>query len=183
MVNLALQYLRLATRRNNLKLDIWFIQQCLKFKVFPTFSIVRTSKNVPPNIRTSLQIKLMKKEICSHYSKLNYINCKLKVMYDSLLDIIGFINFNNFLTDVHDKVDASNTIKFNRVHNKLINLIRDKTVYDQAYQDRNNNKKFSDFQFHPRIKNLTDISFSTDEIKLLNYGLKYSVPKDLSTRS
>ncbi|XP_050518679.1 uncharacterized protein LOC126892954 isoform X2 [Diabrotica virgifera virgifera] len=122
----------------------------------------------------------MKKEICSHYSKLNYINCKLKVMYDSLLDIIGFINFNNFLTDVHDKVDASNTIKFNRVHNKLINLIRDKTVYDQASQDRNNNKKFSDFQFHPRIKNLTDISFSTDEIKLLNYGLKYSVPKDLS---
>ncbi|XP_050505926.1 uncharacterized protein LOC126884124 [Diabrotica virgifera virgifera] len=82
MVNLALQYLRLATRRNNLKLDIWFIQQCLKFKVFPTFSIVRTSKNVPPNIRTSLQIKLMKKEICSHYSKLNYINCKLKYSQD-----------------------------------------------------------------------------------------------------
>ncbi|XP_050515797.1 uncharacterized protein LOC126890693 [Diabrotica virgifera virgifera] len=101
-------------------------------------------------------------------------------MYDSLLDTFGFININNFLTDVHDKVDASNSIKFNRVHNKLINLIRDKSVYDKASQDRNNNKTFSDFQFHPRIKNLTDISFTENEIKLLNYGLKYSVPKDLS---
>ncbi|XP_072400958.1 uncharacterized protein [Diabrotica undecimpunctata] len=37
-----------------------------------------------------------------------------------------------------------------------------------------------EFKFHPRIKNLTDLNFTEDEIKLLNYDLKHSVPKDLS---
>ncbi|XP_050519268.1 uncharacterized protein LOC126893296 [Diabrotica virgifera virgifera] len=181
MVNLALKYLRLATKRNNTKLDIWFISQCLNHKVIPNFCRVKTSKNVPPNIRSSLQVKLMKKEICNHYGKLNYLNCQLKVMYDSLLEIICFININNFMSDVQDKVEISNSIKFNRVNNKLIKLIQAKTLLDQA-SDVRDVRKFSDFKFHPRIKNLTNINFSKDEIQLLNYGLKHSVPKDFSIK-
>ncbi|XP_050510523.1 uncharacterized protein LOC126887180 [Diabrotica virgifera virgifera] len=180
MVNLALQYLRLATQRSNIKLDIWFISRCLHNKVFPTFCRVRTSNNVHPNIRNAMQTKLMKKEICKHYSKLNYIDCKLKVTYDSLLETLHYINLNTFLSDVQDKVDRSHSVKFNRVNNKLQHLVNNKIRLDQ--QKASHNKSFSNFRFHPRIKNLSNVQFSDDELKLLNLGLKHSIPTNLSIR-
>uniref|UniRef100_A0A6P7F8M0 Uncharacterized protein LOC114327450 n=1 Tax=Diabrotica virgifera virgifera TaxID=50390 RepID=A0A6P7F8M0_DIAVI len=170
--------MRLATKRCILKLDIWFISRCIDNKVFPKFCKVKTPGNVPINLKNTFQLKILKKEICNHYSKINYINCKLKVIYDSLLDTIGFDNLSSFLNDVQDKLDNVTSIKFNRLKSKLNNLIRNKVIL----HNNNSNTTFSNFVFHPRLKNLSSVVFNKKEIDLLNLGLKYSIPKKVSVK-
>ncbi|XP_072377912.1 uncharacterized protein [Diabrotica undecimpunctata] len=180
MVNLAPQYMRLATKRCTLKLDIWFISQCINNQVFPTFCKIKTPGNVPVNLKNTFQRKILKKEICNHYGKLNYIDCKLKVTYDSLLDCMGFDNLNNFLNDVQDRLDNVTFTKFNKLKSKLNNLIKNK--HNSSNSNSNNNSKFSNFSFHPRLKNLSSVTFDNNELHLLNLGLKYSIPRKVSEK-
>ncbi|XP_072381211.1 uncharacterized protein [Diabrotica undecimpunctata] len=181
MVNLALQYMRLATKRCTLKLDIWFISQCINYKVFPTFCRIKTPGNVPTTLRNTFQLKILKKEICNHYGKLNFLNCKLKVTYDFLLESIGFDNLSNLLNDVQDKMDSVTSIKFSKLKSKLNKLINNASN-SQNNNSNKNKTKFSNFQFHPRLKNLSSVTFDKNELDLLNLGLKYSIPRKVSEK-
>uniref|UniRef100_A0A6P7GQ15 Uncharacterized protein LOC114341545 n=1 Tax=Diabrotica virgifera virgifera TaxID=50390 RepID=A0A6P7GQ15_DIAVI len=179
MVNLAAQYMRLATKRCTVKLDIWFISQCINYNVFPKFCKVKTG-NVPITLKKTFQLKILKKEICNHYGKLNFLNCKLKVTYDSLLHSIGFDNLSNFLNDVQDRLDNVTFIKFNTLKSKLDKLIRNKSI--SLNQNNRNNTKFANFSFLARLKNLSSVVFNKNELDLLNLGLKYSIPRTVSEK-
>ncbi|XP_072375519.1 uncharacterized protein [Diabrotica undecimpunctata] len=179
MVIWANQYIRLATRRKQLELDIWFIHQCINNNVVPVFARVKTSKNVPSTYVNQLQTKLLRKEIGKHYSKLDNINCNMKVMYNRLLQHFDNLDLTSFLHDVQDKVNHCASVKFFKLNNKLHNLIQQKS-HLVSTNSSNNRSKFSNFKFHPRIKNLSNINFSQDELELLNHGLQFSIPTDIS---
>lgn len=53
----------------------------------------------------------------------------------------------------------------------------------QQHQPQNNYCKFSNVEFYPRIKNLSDTNFSEPEIKVLKKGLKYSPTLNLKRRT
>lgn len=61
----------------------------------------------------------------------------------------------------------------NKLSDKLENFVRSRI--NSQNQRNNNKKKFSDFIFQDRIKNLSGVDFSAEEMNLLNKGIKYCV--------
>lgn len=94
------RYLRLTTRRQLIDIYIWFIQQCVKEKITPTFASIRTSRNVPLNIKLDMEHILLNKEICVHYAKLDTINTELKFIINNISQHLPFQErLNNHLDD------------------------------------------------------------------------------------
>lgn len=176
------KYMRLSTKRELIEIDIWFIHQCLKNRVTPIFATVKTSKNVPDKLKIDIETKLMKKEICIHYARLNNINTELKILYNSLVQAVPFDYLQERLNSLQDDLFQVKHNKFQKVHKKLQQLIRHK----EARSSTGSNSlegKFSNFKFHNRLKNLSECSFSQQELDFLNKGLKFSTLTHINTKT
>jgi hypothetical protein len=64
---------------------------------------------------------------------------------------------------------------YNQLNKKLDNL------QDKRTKKANARHINQEQQFHPRTKNLTKIIFTKEEMDLLNYGMQYSMEKQLKT--
>lgn len=187
MVDLADKYKKLAIKRTRTNIDIWFLNKCLEAEVTPHFARVKTSKNVPLDIKKDIEIKIIKKNICQHYFRLDTINCKLKVTYDIWCTSIQgtettsqrSLDFSYIFNDINEQVEGERITKFNKVKNKLEALKKDKLRNSCNTQ---NNHKFSDFKFFDRVKNLSDIIFTDEELSLLSLGLKFCIDKQASEK-
>lgn len=180
MVVLADRYRRLALRRSLTRVDVWFLNQCINEHVTPTFARIRTSKNVPAELKVEMEHRIVRKEICKHYAKLDLLNLELKSTYDKISNTLSYDELQDFLNDVDDFVNFERQNKFQRVKNKLSTLIRN--IINHGRNLARNNNKFSNFNFFNRIKNLSSTQFDDDEIELLRLGLKYSIGSQLSER-
>lgn len=173
MADPAEKYKRVSIRRATAEIDIWFINNCIKEQVTPNFAKVKTSNNVPSRFKADIEYKILRSEICKHYARLDFLNCELRNVYDTLYGTLTEERFRGLLNDINDLVTTTKNTKFNKVKSKLDNLIIQKNNMNRYRL--NNSKKFSDFKFHDRIKNLSDVVFEDDELDLLRWGLKYCI--------
>ncbi|XP_028151843.1 uncharacterized protein LOC114345218 [Diabrotica virgifera virgifera] len=110
-------------------------------------------------------------------------------MYKETCEITKYLK--KPLEDITGKNDPPRNVEMNfygkNVQRKEeLNSMNFKNINHEARSSQSsklrNNTKFSNSHFHPRLKNISDINFSKDILQLLNYGLKYSIPKDLSLK-
>lgn len=173
------KYARLSTKRELIKVDIWFINQCLKHKVTPNFAAIKTSRNVPLRFKSELETKLQKKELCIHYARLNHLNTELKILYDNIVQDVPFNLLQDSLNSLSDDITYLKHTKFQKVNKKLKSLIHNKQLRSNLVNIESG--KFSDFKFHDRVKNLSNCAFTQAEINFLNNGLKYALVTPLNT--
>ena len=69
------------------------------------------------------------------------------------------------LESIQESINTIMDKKYKNLHQKLDNLEKEQT----------NSPCNPNLTFHPRVANHTNISFSPEEIKLLNKGLKYNL--------
>jgi hypothetical protein len=67
-------------------------------------------------------------------------------------------------TQIHAPINLEGSHKYKTIHEKLDKLIRQQIKSPE-----------SNTEFYPRVVNDTDISFTTDELSVLNQGLKYNL--------
>lgn len=170
-----------STKRAARRLDIWFLHACEREGVTPGFAKVRISNSkVSARQRDRLQRSIIKGEICRHYSTINQLDCKLKILFNKIVnDQASNLTFNDFLGGLDDRIRIFKNNKFNKLSGKLNRLIVNKQNRDIQM---NNNKKISDFVFHERIKNLSGVEFSVDETDILSLGLKHCLKPSIQSR-
>ncbi|XP_044760166.1 uncharacterized protein LOC123317626 [Coccinella septempunctata] len=173
MVHLAVKYKSLSIRRSEIRIDVWFLHRCMFNGVTPTFAVVRASKNVPISDRLYLEHKILRRNIRKHYRRLQEIDCNMKITYDLMREEMDFEEIQDILRRVSICVEYRREMKFSKVSRKLNNLISRKN-FKTNNANRRPSQNFSDFKFHERIKNMTQVRFDEDELNLLKLGLKFS---------
>ncbi|CAH1105837.1 unnamed protein product [Psylliodes chrysocephalus] len=104
MDRLVPTYRKLAVKRSNIHLDIWFLHQCQKQRVTPSFVKAKLPKNVSKKLSYNIEKKIIHSEICKHYSKINAINIDLTILYDQLVQVTPYQLLQVNLNDIHDDV-------------------------------------------------------------------------------
>ncbi|XP_050498525.1 uncharacterized protein LOC126886857 [Diabrotica virgifera virgifera] len=168
------KYLRLSKKRELLNIDIWFIHKCIKFKVTPTFAKCKVPSTATLNFKSQIERKFLQKELCKHHAHLDKINVQLKILYDNIVREVPFDNFRDSIANHLDNLEYIKQSKFNRVNNKLHNLIKKKNNLNSNSQNTNRLMGSFKFRFHKRTVNLSTCSFTNKELDFLSNGLKFS---------
>lgn len=101
------EYERLSTRRAARKLDIWFLHNCPREGVTPTFAKVKTSHNVTRRQVGNLERDIVKNEIRKHYGQLHHLDCSLKIKYVEIVNSpLRSLVLTDFFNDLNDRVDS-----------------------------------------------------------------------------
>lgn len=78
---------------------------------------VNTSRNVSLDIKKEIEFRIIKKNICQNYAKLDLVNCQLKSTYDELSTNFhqchfssqhSFNEFSNILNEISESVELAN---------------------------------------------------------------------------
>ena len=144
---------------------------CLKYKIIPKYAIIHINSNTKAAINTKkhAEIYRVKQEIKSLYVKkaiLNKTLFKLHLLiynqiHPAIIDII-MNKVNTYISDTMRTIRQKQTLKLKR----LISTQRSHRIPECKHS------------FYPRTVNLTDITFDSDEMNLLNKGLDYNFPPD-----
>lgn len=120
---------------------------------------------------------MLKIEICKHYSKLNKLNVELKILYDELVRVIPYGAFQEVLNDLYENTEEEKNLKFKKLTRKLNNLIKytQKNINPQMKHITKQVSSQSQFSFYNRVKNMTQVQFSSEELGLLSKGLKFAM--------
>lgn len=174
----AERYRRLSVKRAIIEVDVWFLNNCIKEKVTPVFARVKTSKNVGLKYKEKLEYNIIRSAICKHYAKIDFINCELKKLYSEAIVSMDNDQIIFFFNGISDEISREKAQKFDKLKSKLNNLIKQKNIFNRNRLA--NSTKFSDFKFHDRIKNLSNVDFDDDELDILRLGLKHIIKTPLS---
>ncbi|XP_050518098.1 uncharacterized protein LOC126892578 [Diabrotica virgifera virgifera] len=168
------KYLRLSKKRELLNIDIWFIHKCIKFKVTPTFAKCKVPFTATLNFKLQTERKFLQNELCKHHAQLDNINVQLKILYDNIVREVSFDNFRDSIANHLDNLEYIKHSKFNRLNNKLHNLLKKKNNLNSNSQNTDRLMGSFRFRFHKRTVNLSNCSFSNKELDFLSNGLKFS---------
>lgn len=79
------------------------------------------------------------------------------------------------------------TTNYDRWKHNIITSSKNWTIFNSNKDDASElftkKTKHQQPQFYPRVKNLTEIKYTKEEMKLLNHGFQYSIEKPLTTYS
>jgi hypothetical protein len=141
----------------------------LTHKITPNYAKIRirTANHSEAAKRTQVlaQHKRVKYEIDMLYKKKARLN---KILYKLHIN-----NANNWGNTWH--------IIYVNINNTMIDHMNEKyrTLNDKLHHLKHNNRASTQQQhhhtFYPRVRNLTTITFTNDELTLLNKGLKYNL--------
>jgi hypothetical protein len=149
--------------------NIYFNQSCLDLNLIPKYAKVKihshsqTIKKLTEEKAAEIRIK---NEIRFLYSKKQYLN---KILYESHLDNAnkwGHL-WNIIYDDITEKIETRMRTNYVNLNNKLRKLEHSNAHTGSRYTCNES--------FHERTINLTNTSFTNDEMQLLNKGLKYNL--------
>jgi hypothetical protein len=149
----------------NCNASIYFNQQCLKNKLVPTYANIKIPNTSPAHKHTQRKITniRIRDEIRYLHAKKQHLNTQLYHLHLSLAN-----TWNNtwqyIQSTIDRKLQREIQIKYQNLERKLDRLKQTQTKPPQQIHP-----------FHPRVVNNTDISFSKDEMDLLQKGLKYNL--------
>ena len=116
----AERYRNLSVKRSTAEVDIWFLNNCIKEKVVPVFARVKTSKNVSIKCKEKLEHNIIRSAICKHYSKIDFINCELKRLYNQTIVSMDNEQINLFLNNISDEEKRENFLNLIDLKQNLI---------------------------------------------------------------
>lgn len=167
-------FTRLRSKIRMLKLDIFFLKQCKRERVFPNFIKTKCAVvNSRTEIVTSSSQKLwLKLELKHLYGKLSRIEIEAYELHLSLTKQMHSIDFDNLLSTIHDEMDPRYANKKLKLNKKLDKLKNEKFV-----NERERVKKLKtgiDTSQISFVTNLSTQSFTNDEMEILQKGLKFT---------
>lgn len=171
------EYTKLKTKLNMLRMDLIFLKQCKKMKVFPNY----INKNVKIYIKNENTLKVLMEtkkiwlrlEIKSKYRHINGIEKDVynlhMLLTKNLKSNIDFEEWQVFDRKVHSMIERKMSIKSSKLLAKLKRL------------NFNEERREERLMFPPEIVenfvlNLSSQTFNKNELDLLNRGPNYAIP-------
>jgi hypothetical protein len=145
--------------------NIYFNKQCLENNITPTYTKLKTATSSQAAIKTiqKAQIIRIKEEIKFLYRKKQHLNNELYHTHTSLANTWG-----NIWEYIHGTIEADlqeiMENKYRTLNKKISKLTQEQITKPKTQQT-----------FYPRVINNTNITFTTDELDLLNKGPKYNL--------
>ena len=150
----------------NIKFNKW----CLKNKLIPKYATIKIKKKsiTATKVKKQAELLWLKNEISHLYKKKAENNKMLLKSHLKMLNEIDKIYLHNIQDYINDCIKNSTNKILKKHNNKKKALLN----------HRNNKVKQIEckHKFHQRVMNLTDMNFNTEEIKVLEKGLKYNLP-------
>lgn len=157
---------------------IKFNNLCISNNIIPKYINVQI-KNSSASAQKTKQIAQkiwLKNEIKSLYAKKQTLNTEL---YKVHLDLTKVLNNTAVFSQLVGRVE----IRTNKVVEKMKATHKKKFTQLKSNQCHNTHAKYTHLQekhhFHPRLINLTDTVLETNEIKLLEKGLKHNISTNI----
>ena len=159
------QYKNTRIKVLNCCANIYFNKQCLIKEIVPNYANIKLPNTSPAAHTTQKKIRTVriKDEIKLLYKKKQKLNNELYKIHLKAAQEWG----NSWYT-ILDSVIESTNLKLERKY-KTIDAKLNKQCNSQ------NQNSTLQKQFYPQVDNRTNITFSSDELTLLNKGLKYNL--------
>jgi hypothetical protein len=144
--------------------NIYFNKQCIRKQLTPAYARIKVPNTSPAHKNTQRKIPTVrvKDEIKFLYSKKQRINLQVYQLHLLLANTWG-----NAWAHVHSKID--DRIK-KEACDRYKTIDRKLEALEKAQTTRPKEKR----QFYPQVVNITDITFSDQEMNMLQKGLKYN---------
>jgi hypothetical protein len=162
------------TKRKLLKCnaDIHFNKTCLAHKITPKYANIKikTSTHSEAAKITEKQVRTLriKNEIKYLYTKKQQLNKQLYALHIEVANTWGNL-WHTISNNIDNTLQHEMTIKHNNINKKITKMTTKTTV------ETDNNDTQQPHPFYPRVNNLSNTTFTKDEISLLNKGLKYNL--------
>ena len=159
------QYRNINTKIMKYCANIYFNQQCLIRKLIPNYANIKITYTSPVSQVTLKKVHIIriKDEIKFLYKKKQKMNRDLCYIHLKAAQEWGNMWY-TILDSVHDTINQESEKKYRTVNTKLNQLSKTQTN-NPSYQK----------QFYPHVVNNMDITFTKEELSLLNKGLKYNL--------
>jgi len=161
------QYKNLRTKVAKCCANIYFNKLYLYNKVVPKYAQLKIPKTSPASRSTAQKMLTMriKEEIKFLHKKKEQLNRKLYRRHLQAAQEWGKAWYT-----VHESIQESIKLEMEKKYKAMDDKIN-KLIQNQTY------KPNTSMNFYPRVFNKTNITFSDDELELLNKGLKYNLSK------
>ena len=145
--------------------NIYFNKQCINRKITPKYAKIKVANTSPASQTTAKKAQLIriKDEIKFLYKKKEKLNRKLYETHLQAAKEWGN-TWHIICNSIQDTLDREAQRKYKSIDDKIHKLTQ-----TQVKESRNHT------QFYPRVKKETTITFSEEEMELLNKGLKYNL--------
>lgn len=172
-----LQFLRLKIKVTKLTEDIKFNKQCLRNKVIPNYVCLKihAKSNLVQRIKNLGARIWIKDEISNKFFQKVKLNQMLYVAHLNVSKTLTPIQF-EYISRLIDQYIYKTSLEIRTRHKKKIDRL---VELQRPYRNYRTNNIISPFNFFERIKNLTDIQFTTAEIDLLSKGLKFNLKPNI----
>jgi len=149
--------------------NIYFNKQCLIQNLTPSYARIKVANTSPAAKLTQLKVQTIriKDELRFLYKKKALLNKQL--YYAHLLAANTWGKTWNTIADItHSNISKNIEKKYQSINQKLHALQKKKEIITKTNQENTQ-------IFHPRVVNLTNITFNKTENALLQKGLKYNL--------
>ncbi|KAK5648230.1 hypothetical protein RI129_003122 [Pyrocoelia pectoralis] len=174
----ALKYKKLSVNMKKTCLKIWFNSTCLRNHLIPNF-IQLHSRNTSTRAAQAMdsgRLHWLKEEIKHWYTIRDHLNFQLYDTHLFLSKLFHHLELDSIISTVKEKVEAIGVELFEKLNKKLKALFSKKGSQSQRFSSNNTNG--SNFTFHNRVVNLSNIRFSESELVMIRQGLKHN-PRSL----
>lgn len=176
-------YIKLTKLHRLAVQNVWFNQQCKRERLIPKYINIRSnthSRSADMAIKKA-QFIWLNEESRNWFSIRDNLKLHLKILYSELSFSLHNIEFD--LLDQKARLLASQ-----EAHHKYLSQCRKLSVLRRESVTNNNvdmQRCFHDqsHNFYPRIKNLSDVQLSNEEVSLLNKGLKYNLQPPINQKT
>ena len=165
------QFTNLKRKLYNCNASIYFNRQCLNKQLTPSYATIRIPNTSPAHRHTQRKVAKMRIK-----DEIKFLHCKKQKLNDEIyqLHLLLASHWSNLWPHIQHDIESNLHKECGRRYHTLDNKIKH-LVKQQAHAlpPKQN--------FHPRVMNMTDITFSETEMALLQKGPKYNIhdkPKD-----
>lgn len=175
-------YIKLTKLHRLAAQNVWFNQQCKHLKVIPHYININTNTHSRASsiALNKAQFIWLNEECRYWFSVRDNIKLHLKVLYSELS-----FNLHNVEFDILD--NKARDLASRVVHDKYLSQSRKLERLSRESRNvscnQSNNPNHTQHYFYPRVKNYSNTQFSSNEISLLEKGLKYNIKPRLSEKS
>ena len=159
--------LKLRTKKRLITADIRFLNKCLTYKITPKFirKIVKYNNN--SKAQKAAEKKVIEVEINEHYKTLSDLDLKVYDLHLKLSKELGNEIWHNLEEKFFEILNQKMSIKKNILYKKFNNLRRSQNPRDE----QNSETVDKEGPTNRNIVNLSNNSFSREELKVLDLGL------------
>ena len=155
--SLIRQFENLKKKLYNCNACIYFNRKCLSKGLTPTYAKIRIPNTSPAHEHTQRKVTTLriKDEIKFLYCKKQKLNLEIYQTHLKLANLWKNL-WPHIQHDIENKLQKQRKMRYKALDNKIKRLTQQQTHNDPRKSN-----------FHPRVVNMTDISFSEPEMALL----------------